>query len=87
MKKDEDGPSNVLQIEAYMHCGMCLKELPSGESPESYARLSVGWTRRGLQVWCVRHEVNVLHVDFEGQKHKANTTRALRPGEKPKMEH
>lgn len=67
--------SNDLQIRAYMHCGLCLDNLPSGESPESFARFSVGWTDEGLQVWCSRHKCNVLHVDFEGRKHPANTTR------------
>lgn len=66
--------SNKLSIRAYLHCGKCLDELPNGESPASYARLSVGWTREGLQVWCCRHEANCLHVDFEGHKHPANVT-------------
>jgi hypothetical protein len=30
--------------------------------------LEVGWTPKGLQVWCKRCERNVLHLDFEGRK-------------------
>lgn len=66
-------PSSDRVIQAFMHCGKCLKELPSGTSPREYARLEAGWTEQGFQLWCVRHEVNVMHVDFEGQKHPANT--------------
>ena len=64
--------SSELQISAYMHCRRCLKELPDGESPQSYAQLEVGFTTIGLQVWCKRHNVNVVHIDFQGQKHPAN---------------
>jgi hypothetical protein len=67
-------PENTLRIGAYLHCGKCLEERPLGQSPRDWARLSVGWTDKGLQVWCARHDVNVMHVDFEGAKHPANTT-------------
>jgi hypothetical protein len=63
------------EIHVPFHCARCVAEFqtqqPTGESPRTYARLSVGWTPRGLQVWCVRHNLNVLHVDFEGQRHPA----------------
>lgn len=65
---------NDLQILSYMQCGRCLDELPDGESPQSYARKDVGFTRRGIQIWCVRHSCNIAHIDFEGVKHPANTT-------------
>ena len=71
---------NTLSIHAYMHCGHCLDEFKAGkakgESPASYARLSIGMTKLGFQVWCNRHNANVMHVDFEGQKHPANLTDA-----------
>lgn len=63
---------NDNRIRMYAHCHRCLAELPNGESPEGYARLSVGYTEIGWQVWCVRHDVNVMHVDFEGHHHPAN---------------
>lgn len=66
-------PPNTKEIVMFMHCGLCLKERPKDVSPADYAKIEVGWTKQGLQVWCARHDVNVLHVDFEGQKHPANT--------------
>jgi hypothetical protein len=67
------------EIKAYFHCGLCLKELPAGTSPKEYASLECGWTILGFQVWCKRHQANVVHVDFEGVKHPANTTRTPDP--------
>jgi len=56
------------QIVSFFHCKDCLEELPDGQSPQSYASLEVGWTKKGLQVWCKRHDKNVIHVDFLKQK-------------------
>lgn len=56
------------EIGAYLHCAKCLEELPEDQSPAEFARLSVGWTRLGLQVWCHRHDLNVINLDFKGQK-------------------
>lgn len=81
MSKKSRPVPNTKEIVGFMHCGLCLEEVPGNESPESYARLSVGWTKLGFQVWCVRHDCNVCHVDFEGNKHPANDSRLLRPGE------
>lgn len=63
-------PTN--QIEVYCHCNKCFKELPENKSLESFAHLNIGWTKLGIQVWCVRHDCNVMHIDFEGMKHPAN---------------
>jgi len=59
------------KILMYMHCKKCLKDLPAGQSPRGYAAIEAGWTKLGLQLWCKRHEKNILHVDFEGHKHPA----------------
>lgn len=64
---------NTNEIKAYLHCAMCLKERPEDVSPRDAQFISVGWTPLGIQVWCNIHESNVLHIDFEGQKHPANT--------------
>lgn len=74
-KQERPAPSNEDVGVQFLHCGVCLHEKPADQTPREYARLQVSWTKVGLQVWCVRHECNVLHVDFEGQKHPANTTR------------
>lgn len=55
-------------IQMFLHCGECLKELPKGKSPREFIHVEVGWTKEGLQVWCIRHEMNVIALDFEGQK-------------------
>lgn len=58
-------------IQAFMHCSRCLAEMPEGTSPREWAQLEVGFTEVGLQVWCRRHECNVVHIDFDGQKYGA----------------
>lgn len=69
--------ANTNEITTFLHCGQCLSELPDGESPQSYAQLEVGYTKEGLQVWCKRHNCNVIHLDFAGRKFHANTTRRI----------
>ena len=54
------------EIQAYLHCKKCTEELPEGQSPMEYARTQSGWTPQGLQVWCNRHDENVMHLDFKG---------------------
>lgn len=72
---------NTNEIVSYLHCSLCLRDFKNnaattfGESPASYQRIEVGFTPIGLQVWCRRHDKNIVHIDFEGQKHPANTTR------------
>jgi hypothetical protein len=73
--------ANSKEISAFMHCSLCLDELPANASPREWAQLEVGWTRRGLQIWCKRHECNVMHIDFEGMKHPT-FRRAWRMGQR-----
>ena len=63
-------------IRAFFHCKRCLELVPDGGSPKQFARLEVGSTERGIQIRCVRHDINVLHVDFEGQKHPYDASEA-----------
>ena len=63
------------RIKAYMHCHLCLLERPQDITPRQWARLNIGWTEEGLQVWCVRHDLNVLDIDFEGAQHPASMGR------------
>lgn len=66
------------EIQIFWHCRKCVEEVKQiaaeqgTASPRDYARLSVGFTPLGLQVWCVRHDQNVAHIDFEGCQHPAN---------------
>ena len=56
-------------ILTYIHCAMCCEEVPAGVSMQEFALEEVGLTRVGLQVWCRRHNANILHLDFEGFSH------------------
>lgn len=75
--------SALNEIKAFIHCGLCLAEwkgstkISSKLSPRDYSKLEAGWTKLGLQLWCKRHECNIMHIDFEGIAHPANTTRQL----------
>ena len=55
-------------IVQYFHCSKCLEELPEDRSPSDYQRVNVGWTKKGLQIWCTRHDENIIHLDFKEQK-------------------
>ena len=78
-----DGPENTNEIKLYLHCFQCQKNSPDSISPVDFSNLSVGWTDRGLQVWCERHRANVIHIDFERQQHPANNTRKRNDGKSP----
>lgn len=54
------------QGSAFLNCGRCLEEKPDGVSPSEWARLNVSITKTGgIQVWCVRHNVNVDRMTFK----------------------
>ncbi len=57
------------KITLYFHCAECEKKnRPRTISMNDYARISVGWTQKGLQIWCNRCNRNVMAFDFLGQK-------------------
>lgn len=58
------------EIVGVMHCRKCLKEFDDQGmalliSPADYAALDVGWTPTGIQVWCRRHNYNVLCLELK----------------------
>ena len=73
------GSDNNNNIETFLHCELSYLELKNakteedfsligavaGESQMSYSRFEVGWTKQGFQVWCTRHNTNVIHIDFD----------------------
>ena len=59
---------NSEMISNYFHCKKCLEQLPEGTSPRDWARINVGFTQLGVQVWCTRHDKEIVHIDFLGQK-------------------
>lgn len=48
-------------IERALVCARCAKEKPRGVSHQQYARIQVGLTDGGIQIWCVRHDMNIAH--------------------------
>lgn len=66
-------------IEGVLVCARCLHEVQVEKargvaiSLSEYSRMTIGWTKIGLQVWCQRHRCNIVHIDFEGSKHPVNT--------------
>lgn len=73
---------NTNQIEMYFVCKNCFPEKPADVAPRDWARINVGWTKLGFQVWCVRCDCNIVHIDFEGNQHPANITREAEPHER-----
>lgn len=61
----DSSPTTESQITAFVHCAQCLDKFKTngaGMSPATYARLNVGYTAKGFQIWCVRHDCNVDNV-------------------------
>jgi hypothetical protein len=63
------------EITAYFHCQKCLDEWKDGVegsrglSPGEYARTQAGLTGNGsIQVWCNRHNQNVMILSFQPRK-------------------
>jgi hypothetical protein len=68
-------PPNTRSISSPILCSRCLHEaLVSGKNPRYYQELEVGMTPSGLQVWCVRHESNVIHLGLRGHTLPINVT-------------
>lgn len=54
-------------IAAFMHCKECIEELHLMNTPMSnkeYQRVEVGFTKTGFQVWCTRHDISVVTLEF-----------------------
>lgn len=56
------------KIVTFFHCDNCAVDKPSETSPREWGRLEIGWTPKGIQVWCTRCEMNVVAYDFQGMK-------------------
>ena len=64
-EKDQNINKKTTPSQAFMHCDICMSNLPEGVSPKSYARLSIGKTDNGVMVWCVRHNEGVIHLPYD----------------------
>lgn len=61
------------EIVTYLHCAKCIREAQQQNvSAKDYARYEVGYTEWGMQIWCLRHDCNIIHIDYEGHKFFAN---------------
>ena len=72
-----DNRENLLNnIKEPIVCETCLKEYAAFQNPDitlrDYIKVDVGFSRNGIQVWCQRHNKNVCHIDFEGNRPKAD---------------
>lgn len=50
-------------IEQFITCSACYQEMPGNVAPAEWARLNVGFTETGIQIWCVRHQLNVADIN------------------------
>lgn len=57
-------------------CNKCVEELSDASSSDinlkNYTKFEVGFTSIGIQIWCIRHKINVCHIDFEGKQLSAD---------------
>ena len=67
------------QIKLYQRCQSCQADLdtwtvdPNGDtSPREYGRVEIGYTDDGIQAWCIRHEISIVHIQLKGDE-KATT--------------
>ncbi len=67
----------VNAIISHIHCTKCLKEIPPDMSPVEFQDIAAGFTKYGIQVWCNRHNSNIMHIDFEGIRHPASCMASL----------
>lgn len=61
------------EIKMFFHCRKCMPQRPPDVSPRDWVCIESGFTLLGVQVWCKRCEANIVHIDFEGYTHPANT--------------
>lgn len=52
------------EITLFFNCLQCSEELPAGQSPQDYRKLSVGLTNgnKALQIWCDRHSKPLVTI-------------------------
>ena len=66
-------PKSENEIRMFLHCKDCGTEIPPGMSRSDYQSIEVGWTEIGLQVWCKRYDLSIIHIDFEGHNHPVSS--------------
>ena len=61
--------TGVNKIFMNFNCNQCGEEYADGKfgrnkSMEELSRISVGRTKTGIQIWCVRHDRNIVEIDL-----------------------
>ena len=62
------------EIQMYLHCKECITDFHNKKYAIGWNRkYAIGWTKVGIQVWCETHNINMIHINFEGQQHPTVT--------------
>ena len=66
----------------YLHCGSCVRDPARHTSMGKYQRYSVMSVPHGLQIWCERHQCNVVVFEFDwgDEAPKCNGCQMCKPG-------
>ena len=63
-------------INSHIVCNECIKELSTLSSSDinlkNFVKFEVGFTNLGIQIWCIRHNINVCHIDFDNNQLSAD---------------
>ena len=67
-------PNNIFMN---FNCRECTQEYMDGKygrnkSMSELARLAIGRTKTGIQVWCVRHDRHIINCDLPDDHHIMN---------------
>ena len=50
------------EIVSFFHCMNCSAEKPEHLPPREWQFIEVGGTPQGIQVWCKRCDMNIVHL-------------------------
>jgi len=64
------------EINSFVHCKRCRQE----QLPQY---IEAGFTPIGFQVWCKWHDINIMHMDLDGEEppYNGNTVDPVYPPE------
>tara|TARA_B100000029_G_scaffold492004_1_gene552799 strand:+ start:6212 stop:6484 length:273 start_codon:yes stop_codon:yes gene_type:complete len=66
MDADFVNNESSVAIKMFMHCQMCMEELPEDKSPQEYVHMEAGINfDNKLQINCVRHDLILGTWDIE----------------------
>lgn len=51
------------EIIDYIHCDKCNNENKE-DSPQDFSQYDIGFTEKGIQAWCRRHDCNIIHIEY-----------------------